>query len=618
MIEAIRGLITDKISGEWGDEATPENGVKVIRTANFTNLGVINYDNIVYRNIDAKKIDQKKLFRGDIIIEKSGGSPTQPVGRVVFFDPDTDDTYLCNNFTAILRPDTAKVYPKFLFYQMYMGHIRGRTLKYQNKTTGIINLKLDQYLEEPINVPSIEEQIAIANVLSKAETLIKQRKESIALLDEFLKSTFLKMFGDPVRNEKGWETERLGKSIKIKHGFAFKSEFFSSEGKFVLLTPGNFNEEGGYKDRGEKQKFYSGEIPEDYVLSYRALLIAMTEQAPGLLGSPIIVPEADKFLHNQRLGLVNFSKNEFDEYFLFYFFSSKVIKNEIHLRATGTKVRHTSPSKIEELNIYHPPIDLQNQFGKIVEMAEVIKGQYRASLLELENLYGSLSLRAFGREQKEDKRYGDPFDIDEETARAQGEDFYRLWAEVHNKNVEHQNLQQSIDYAVESNKLKNKAGMKKVFLTFAGNTQVPFDKEHLEKSAETRDQKYGIEQSLRINGEKGITWATVSKEEIADWLKKRFADFHFTTEMAVQFLTKQLDTVGYYSSEELKRNPKTNEAEDFKAFIFSALSGSNPFIRLEQKFYDMQKENFPLRLNSEDFEQVKGKDASGIYFSILP
>jgi type I restriction enzyme S subunit len=72
----------------------------------------------------------------------------------------------------------------------------------------------------------------------------------------------------------------------------------------VLLTPGNFYETGGYRDRGEKQKYYTGEIPSGYVLNQGELLVAMTEQAAGLLGSPILVPESGKFLHNQRLGLV--------------------------------------------------------------------------------------------------------------------------------------------------------------------------------------------------------------------------------------------------------------------------------------------------------------------------
>ena len=81
MKERIIDLITDKISGEWGIEPISGEGVKVIRTANFTNLGIINYDKVVYRDIDIKKIQLKKLCKGDIIIEKS--APVEELETIV-------------------------------------------------------------------------------------------------------------------------------------------------------------------------------------------------------------------------------------------------------------------------------------------------------------------------------------------------------------------------------------------------------------------------------------------------------------------------------------------------------------------------------------------------------
>lgn len=69
--------------------------------------------------------------------------------------------------------------------------------------------------------------------------MIAQRKQHLQQLDDLLKSVFLEMFGDPVRNEKAWAERELGETFKIKHGFAFTSEFFSDDGPYVLLTPGN-------------------------------------------------------------------------------------------------------------------------------------------------------------------------------------------------------------------------------------------------------------------------------------------------------------------------------------------------------------------------------------------
>jgi len=214
-------------------------------------------------------------------------------------------------------------------------------------------------------------------------------------LDELLKSTFWEMFGDPVRNEKKWNKKSLGEILRVKHGYAFKSDFFKKSGEYVLLTPGNFYEKSGYRDRGEKQKYYIGEIPEEYLLKKGNMLVAMTEQAPGLLGSPIIVPESNKFLHNQRLGLIVPRKENIQTLFLFHLFNTVTIRRKIHSKATGTKVRHTSPTKIEEITVGCPPLNLQNQFAQIVQKAESLKTIYQSSLQELETLYASLTQRAF-------------------------------------------------------------------------------------------------------------------------------------------------------------------------------------------------------------------------------
>eukprot|EP00952_Eustigmatos_sp_NYUAD-ZCMA_P002454 10828-Eustigmatos_ZCMA.PRE.1 len=85
----------------------------------------------------------------------------------------------------------------------------------------------------------------------------------------------------------GWERSDLKHLISVKHGFAFKSEYFAESGNYVLLTPGSFYECGGFRDQGSKTKFYAGPIPKGYLLAKGDLLLAMTEQAEGLLGSAL-------------------------------------------------------------------------------------------------------------------------------------------------------------------------------------------------------------------------------------------------------------------------------------------------------------------------------------------
>ena len=116
-VETLINLVEKPISGEWGSEG---KGIKVIRSTNFTNEGVLNLDNVIERDIPQKKIESKLIKEEHSAFEKSGGSPNQPVGRVVFFD--CDDRYLFSNFTSVLRPKAKVVNSKYLHYILFATH----------------------------------------------------------------------------------------------------------------------------------------------------------------------------------------------------------------------------------------------------------------------------------------------------------------------------------------------------------------------------------------------------------------------------------------------------------------------------------------------------------------
>jgi type I restriction enzyme, S subunit len=162
-----------------------------------------------------------------------------------------------------------------------------------------------------------------------------------------------------------WRSAKLGDLFTIKHGYAFKGEYFGSEGSHIVLTPGNFFDEGGFKKKGDKEKWYSGNIQEEYILSQGDLLVAMTEQAEGLLGSAALVPENSRYLHNQRLGLVrNF--NCVEKRFLYFLFNSQPVRQQIRASCSGVKVRHTSPSRIYEVKVDIPPLPTQRKIAAIL------------------------------------------------------------------------------------------------------------------------------------------------------------------------------------------------------------------------------------------------------------
>lgn len=388
----IKDVIADKISGEWGEEAIDGNGVVVIRTANFLNSGKINFSNLVRREVDKKKVVKKRLVSGDIIIEKSGGSPTQPVGRVVIFKSPDNDTYLCNNFTSILRPKTSEVHPDYLFYVLHNNHKNGKTLRHQNKTTGIINLKLDSYLDSEMPLPPLDDQIRIAHLLGKVEGLIAQRKEHLQQLDDLLKSVFLKMFGDPVKNEKGWDVLPFHKVGQFcSGGTPSKSRDDYWRGVFPWVSPKDMkvskivDAEDHISEAVFEETSLKRIAPEHLLIVVRGMILAHS--------FPVAINTVEIAI-NQDMKAIKPVNGVNVVYLQSCLISLKrQILKLISTAAHGTRKFDTIA--MQKLFVPRPPEHLQIQFATIAEKIEEIKSRYQQSLADFEALYGTLSQKAF-------------------------------------------------------------------------------------------------------------------------------------------------------------------------------------------------------------------------------
>lgn len=263
----------------------------------------------------------------------------------------------------------------------------------RSKTTGATIPHISRKALDELEVPviSVSDQLHIANLLSKAENLIAQRKESIRLLDEFLKSTFLEMFGDPIANKKKWNLlqvsdygeSRLGKMLDGKKiiGNNLKPYLRNSNVlwfgfKLDDLLEMDFDE----KDRVE--------------FSLRNGDILMCEG--GEIGRCAIWKDEleecyfQKAIHRIRLNKVI----ALPEYFV-YMFWLYTMNGGLNKYMGAATISHLTGERLKKMKLPIPPIELQTPFAKIVEKTESLKTQYQQSLQELENLYGSLSQKAF-------------------------------------------------------------------------------------------------------------------------------------------------------------------------------------------------------------------------------
>lgn len=169
----------------------------------------------------------------------------------------------------------------------------------------------------------------------------------------------------------GWILIPLIRLITIEHGFAFRSEGFSASGIHAVTTPGNFYEEGGFRNVGSKQRYYDGNFPQAYILQPSDIIVAMTEQSDGLLGSAALVPDKGIYLHNQRIGKVHIKRRtELSPKFILWVFNSRYFRAAVNQTAAGTKVRHTSPSKLTSIDVLIPQIDEQQRIANALHDAD--------------------------------------------------------------------------------------------------------------------------------------------------------------------------------------------------------------------------------------------------------
>ena len=168
----------------------------------------------------------------------------------------------------------------------------------------------------------------------------------------------------------GWKEYKPGDLIHIKHGYAFKGEYFTSEEtNNILLTPGNFKIGGGFKD--DKLKYYNGPIPKDYVLKENDIVVTMTDlsKMADTLGFSAKVPSCNSniYLHNQRIGLVEKKDVDFDIDFLYWLLRFESYQKFVAGSATGATVKHTSPSKIYAFKFKAPAKpETQRKIAKIL------------------------------------------------------------------------------------------------------------------------------------------------------------------------------------------------------------------------------------------------------------
>ena len=331
---------------------------------------------------DNAQICRLKLYpKNSILFAKSGMSANK--GRIYKLERSA---YIVSHL-AIITPDETKLIPEYLMYWLQKHH--PKTLI---KDESYPSIGLTDIANMEIELPPLDYQKKIAKILDKADEIRAKKKLANDKLDEFLKSTFISIFGNPETNDKHWGTGTIRDIVKeAKYGTSSKA---GSEGTYPILRMGNLTYEGAITLDDLKYIDLKDNELEKYLVKQGDILFNRTN-------SKELVGKTAVYRYEQPMAfagyLVRVRTNEkANAEFLSAFMNSDYMKRILQLKCKNiVGMANINAQELQDFNIYIPPMELQNKFAKIVEHVEAQKQKNELVIEQMNNLFNSLSQRAF-------------------------------------------------------------------------------------------------------------------------------------------------------------------------------------------------------------------------------
>lgn len=376
----IESLLASSFPGEWGAEPNggPTEAV-VYRGADFEASGRLGPDAGVRRNIPAGKLRKLSLKGGDILLEKSGGSPEQPVGRVSLFE-GLPEAAVSSNFLQTLRP-RGEIDSEFLFYLLQYEYRSGRVLPFQQQTTGLINFRLKDYLKEEVSLPADRrEQRQIAEVLSTLDEQIAQT-EALVKKETARTTGLMQRFFPAGFNVGSLPVRRLSSALqRIEGGKSFMcSDEPAPEGKWGVLKVSAVRPEGFVSAENKRVENLTLVNPR-YEVRQGDLLITRAN-TPELVGAACLVDslQARLLLCDKTLRLV--PNGDATPEYLSMWLQTPVVRRHIEAHATGTSA---GMKNISQSSLGHIPLSLPAKAEQAVGTALVAAQRTHVRQLRLE------------------------------------------------------------------------------------------------------------------------------------------------------------------------------------------------------------------------------------------
>lgn len=395
-------LVTRMANGTTALQNQLGVGLPVTRIETISN-GHIDLERIRHVDVAAAELSDYGLVPGDILL--SHINSVKHIGKVAQYDGG-EPLYHGMNL-MLLRLDTAKVDVKFGYYVLSSRESKEYFETNCKRAINQASLNRKDVGGLGVLLPPLPEQRKIAAILSSLDGAIEKTQAVIDQVQVVKKGLMQELLtrGLPGRHKKfkmteigevpeEWEVAGLNELCEILHGFAFKGQYFTDDRTdWLLVTPGNFAIGGGFN--AEKLRFYDGPLEPGYVLEPGELIVTMTDlsKAGDTLGYGALLPYTDMygFLHNQRIGRVRIvAGDRVLREFLFRILCSASYRKFVLASASGTTVRHTSPTKILSYQCALPTVEEQAEIVKVLETFDAARSANERELESLRSIKSGL------------------------------------------------------------------------------------------------------------------------------------------------------------------------------------------------------------------------------------
>jgi type I restriction enzyme, S subunit len=385
----LRTLTSEQFSGDWGDDEG-EQAVSVLRSTNFTNEGQLDFSDVATRYFPKSKAEQFSLSKGDLLVERSGGGPDQPVGRVGFIERDMPGSTV-SNFVQVLRPDPGKVDAAFLGWALFELQRTGIIERVQQQSTQMRNLNWRDYQRLLLPWPEPGEQGRIAAALELADDAIIKAKAALEAMRELKRSMMNAVFECGLKHSVDrksykihpcytasipihWEPEPLGKSlVLVEYGTNAPSNDYRAGYPVVaipqVVAPQLSLTNVPFADVGESEATALRLLTDD-------VLLIRTNGNPEYIGKSTLVSAEVGAIHTifaSYLIRVRTDKDKLLGAYLNYFLASPLGRRQAGAVAnTSAGNNNIGARAIKQFRFPRPPISEQQ---RIVDMMNEVESQ---------------------------------------------------------------------------------------------------------------------------------------------------------------------------------------------------------------------------------------------------